>query len=226
MRTVYIETSIPSFYFETRQTPSAIAWREVTREWWSTAPGRYRLVTSRFTYGELRKAPNPKRTEAVALLRSAELLEVPPELNDVIAFYLDHKLMPQGTTGDAAHLAMASLARADFLATWNISHLANANKFRQMEVINARLGLPTPLIVNTIRSDHGGSQWLTRVPPRRRTIRGTTPRCKRSAKSAGSSGKRPGGTSVNTSAAQAKQPKSCARSGRTQRRPNTTESAV
>lgn len=147
MRTVYIETSIPSFYFETRQTPRAIAWREATRRWWSTAPSRYRLVTSRFTFGELEKAPEPKRRDALALLQNVELLERPPELPDVIAFYFDHKLMPQGATGDAAHLAMASLARVDFLATWNISHLANANKFRQMEIVNARLGLPTPLIV-------------------------------------------------------------------------------
>ena len=36
MKTVYIETSIPSFYVETRQEPEMVARRNWTREWWAT----------------------------------------------------------------------------------------------------------------------------------------------------------------------------------------------
>ncbi len=32
--TVYIETSIPSFYYETREEPEFAAMRSWTREWW------------------------------------------------------------------------------------------------------------------------------------------------------------------------------------------------
>jgi hypothetical protein len=147
MRSVYIETTIPSYFAESRSTTQAIAWRDATREWWANAGSRYRCVTSRFVMRELSMAPEPKRTVGLAMLSRVELLEEPPELSDVIAYYLEHRLMPADAVGDAAHLASASLAGVDFLVTWNLRHLANANKFRHAEVLNARMGLPTPLMV-------------------------------------------------------------------------------
>ena len=50
---VYIETTIPSFYHEVRTTPDIVARREWTRQWWSDAPERYRLVTSPAVLDEL-----------------------------------------------------------------------------------------------------------------------------------------------------------------------------
>lgn len=147
MQTVYVETTVASFYAETRQTPKAIAWRDATRIWWTLARANSRLVTSRFALDELQDAPEPKRSGGLALLRSLEILGEPPELPDVIAYYIEHLLMPADAHGDAAHLAMASLARVDFLVSWNLQHLANANKLRHAEVLNARLGLPTPQMV-------------------------------------------------------------------------------
>jgi hypothetical protein len=44
--TVYVETSIPSFYHEARTEPEMIVRREWTRRWWKVAQERYELVTS------------------------------------------------------------------------------------------------------------------------------------------------------------------------------------
>jgi hypothetical protein len=41
MKTVYIETSIPSYYWETRSSPVAVAWRKTTREWWDPHRHKY-----------------------------------------------------------------------------------------------------------------------------------------------------------------------------------------
>src|SRR5690606_454152 len=46
MRSVYVETSVASYYAETRDSVKALAWREATRVWWEKAAERYRLVTS------------------------------------------------------------------------------------------------------------------------------------------------------------------------------------
>ena len=43
---IYVETSIPSFYFETRPAAQMQARREWTREWWDIATLRDDLVTS------------------------------------------------------------------------------------------------------------------------------------------------------------------------------------
>ena len=38
----------------------------------------------------------------------------------------------------------------DFLLTWNCRHLANANKIQHLSVLNARLGLPVPVITTPL----------------------------------------------------------------------------
>ena len=55
--------------------------------------------------------------------------------------------MPKAPVRDALHLAIASFYRMDYLLTWNCRHLANANKFRRIEAVNAEMGLSIPLLV-------------------------------------------------------------------------------
>ena len=146
MRSVYIETTIPSFYFETRADPHVQTWRDVTREWWDRHRHLYDLFTSRFVLRELADAPPPKASAGLEFMGQTEVLVEPTELTDVVQYYMEHKLMPTEAYGDAAHLAMASLHSMEFLLTWNCRHLANANKSRHVAVLNGRLGLPTPVI--------------------------------------------------------------------------------
>jgi len=150
MSSVYIETTIPSFYHETRTDPQLIAWRDVTREWWDHHRSKYGLHTSRFVLREIANAPSPKSKDALDLIAEAEVLTEPSELANVIDYYLENKLMPADAYGDAAHLAMATLHSMEFLLTWNCRHLANANKIRHIAVLNGRLGLPTPVITTPL----------------------------------------------------------------------------
>jgi len=150
MASVYIETSVPSYYFETRRSPAAQAWREATRKWWSHCRRGYELFTSRFALAELRRAPRAKARAALSLLRNVTVLNEPRELQEVANYYIEQRAMPAVAGGDAYHLAMASLHKMDFLLTWNCQHLANANKVRHLAVLNARLGLPMPVITTPL----------------------------------------------------------------------------
>jgi len=143
---VFIETTIPSFYFETRTDRRSQDWRDQTRLWWDRLSARYELVTSPLVLVEFRRSPSHKSAEAGRFFENVRLLDTPPEFDSVVAHYIDQRLMPADAAGDAAHLAIASLHHADFLLTWNCQHLANANKQRHIRVINQRLGLPTPTI--------------------------------------------------------------------------------
>ena len=84
------------------------------------------------------------------LLRGIPVLSDLAGLDEVIAYYIQHRLMPADALGDAAHLAMASMHRMDFLLTWNINHLANANKVQHLTVLNARLGLAVPIVTTPL----------------------------------------------------------------------------
>ena len=147
---IYVETSIPSFYHETRPELEHQARREWTRRWWELAMVRDTLVTSATVIGELRLAPEPKRTDAIALLEPLRLLAMPAEVDELTGAYIAHKLMPRDAAGDARHLAVATFHRCDILVTWNCRHIANLNKQTHIRSVNAALGFPTPALVTPL----------------------------------------------------------------------------
>ncbi|MCW5776722.1 MAG: type II toxin-antitoxin system VapC family toxin [Phycisphaeraceae bacterium] len=150
MRTVYVETTIPSFYTDTRRSATIVAWREATRTWWDHSRHKYRLCTSAFVLAELERIPGPRGASCVRMLESVRLLDPTPDFDDVVRAYVRHRLMPRDAAGDAAHLALASLHGIDFLLTWNCRHLANMNKAVHLGRINSRLGLHVPTLTTPL----------------------------------------------------------------------------
>ena len=144
---VYVETTIPSFYHETRTAPEIVARREWTRQWWSAAAARYELVTSPAVLDELGSGPSDRSGAWLALVADFPVLTVSPAIVEIVQAYIRHKLMPANPTGDALHLALASYHKCDFLVMWNCEHLANANKFGHIRRINTMLGLFVPALV-------------------------------------------------------------------------------
>jgi predicted nucleic acid-binding protein len=146
----YVETTIPSFFHTTRTAASARARRRWTRRWWQLAPDRYRLVTSNAVLEELRVDTYPSREAALALVADLPILDLTPAVADIVAAYIQHRLMPANPTGDALHLALASYHKCDFLVTWNCRHLANANKFGHVRRLNNLLGLFVPVLATPL----------------------------------------------------------------------------
>jgi hypothetical protein len=150
---IYIETTIPSFYSETRQDAESVIRRKWTRDWWSNASkSPHRLVTSQLVLEELSRIPIVgRREESLALAGQLELVDYNEDVIELSKLYIQRKLMPQAALGDADHLALASIHRCDMLLTWNCRHLANANKIAQLRRINALLDLPTPLLITPLQ---------------------------------------------------------------------------
>jgi predicted nucleic acid-binding protein len=147
---VYIETTIPSFYYEVRTEPEMIARRNWTRTWWDHRRHAYLLVTSEAVIDELQAGTFPNQDQALALLADIRLVPVEPAIVEVVETYIARLVMPRDPTGDALHLALASYHKCDFLLTWNVQHLANANKFAHIRRVNALLGLFTPALVTPL----------------------------------------------------------------------------
>ncbi len=107
---VYVETTIPSFYFEERTDPDIVARRVWTRQWWEVADSRYELVTSVAVLDELAGGP-PERSPAwLSLVATLPLVPVVPAVADIVAVYVARRVMPADPAGDALHVA---LGRAD-----------------------------------------------------------------------------------------------------------------
>ncbi len=147
---VYVETSIPSFYYEVRTEPDMVARRNWTREFWTVAEKEYELVTSAAVIEELEGGEYPGQQDAIELTSRLKFLDLRPEIADIVHAYINHKLMPADPSGVALHLAVASYYKCDFLLTWNCSHLANANKFGHIRRLNVMLRFSVPMLVTPI----------------------------------------------------------------------------
>jgi predicted nucleic acid-binding protein len=147
---IYVETTVPSFYTETRDDEVRIR-RKWTRDWWHLPHTGQDLVTSFVVQDELSRVPDRgRRDAALQLIRPLEQFIYTAEIEEIVEVYLAHKLMPREGVGDAAHLALASFYGCDILVTWNCKHLANANKADHIRRVNALLGLETPLLVTPL----------------------------------------------------------------------------
>lgn len=150
MARAYVETSIPSFYFEVRTEPEMVARRAWTRQWWASSGLSTELVTSLAVVDELSRGEFDARADCLRLLEQLPVLSADSAIFEIVEAYIQHRLMPADPLGDALHLAFASYHRCDFLVTWNCKHLANANKFGHIRRVNAALGLFSPALVTPL----------------------------------------------------------------------------
>lgn len=147
---VYIETTIPSFYYTMRTDPESVARQNWTHQWWEENADVLALATSAAVVVELQRGTSEKTEERLNLLRGLELLPITQEVEDIASIYIDKIVMPNDPAGDALHLALASYHRMDVLLTWNCRHLANPNKIEHIRLINYGLGLPMPILTTPL----------------------------------------------------------------------------
>jgi predicted nucleic acid-binding protein len=147
---IYVETTIPSFYYTFRTDPEAIARRNWTRTWWSTVARSFTLVTSLAVIAEIQRGTSAATHERLSLLRDLPLLDINEEVEEITRIYIEKKAVPRDPVGDALHLALATYHRVDVLLTWNCRHLANPNKLEHIRIINYHLGFGMPLLTTPL----------------------------------------------------------------------------
>jgi hypothetical protein len=150
LKRVYIETSIPSFHYTARTDTESLSRMHWTRRWWSECAPRYWLTTSAAVIEELLAGTSEYTQDRLALVRPLELVDISEEVRQVTRMYIRRLVMPNDPTGDALHLAVASVHKVDVLLTWNCRHLANPNKFDHIRTVNSELGLATPILTTPV----------------------------------------------------------------------------
>ncbi len=150
MYRVYIETTIPSFYFNSRLDPEAIARCNWTKEWWDNHSHLYEKVASLAVIAELEHSNHPNKQEKLNLVSELPLLSVTDEIREIVSVYIRKKIMPVDPVGDALHLAIASFHKCDILLSWNCQNLVNFRKFDRIRRLNAELGLFVPNLLTPL----------------------------------------------------------------------------
>ncbi len=147
-KSVYLDTTIPSYYFDSRK--SIKFQRDITKQWFKDESSKYDIFLSEATIYELQQGKYPNKNKILKFISQYDILENDTQINKIAEIYIKNYLMPKEFQGDALHLAYASYFKIDFLLTWNCNHLANANKRQHIKIINASLNLNIPDIITPL----------------------------------------------------------------------------
>ena len=85
-KSVYIDTTVPSYYFEERG--DFRVYREITRRWWNTERKHYDIYISGVSMAELEYGEYPHKNEIISLVKGIPLLEVTQEVEDIANIYI------------------------------------------------------------------------------------------------------------------------------------------
>ena len=146
---LYLDTSVIGGYFDAEfQADTRALWR-------LKGAGRFRFVSSQLVIDELVKAPERVKELMRASFDVEDVLDVSVEMEELAAAYMAQKVVPAAFADDAQHVAVCSVARLDYLVSWNFKHLANVRRESGFNAVNLLQGYPPVRIVAPTFLIHG-----------------------------------------------------------------------
>jgi hypothetical protein len=134
---VYLDTSVPGAYLDSRWPERQV----LTQEFWRERLPSYEPVISVVVLEEIRNTPNPAlQANMEALVERFIVLPLDIEAEDLAAQYLKTGIFPTKYSLDAQHAAIASVHRIEYLASWNFKHLVKVATRRQISLVNSFKG--------------------------------------------------------------------------------------
>jgi len=134
---VYVDTCVVGAVFD-----DGLDWQ--TEKFWNAVrQGKIAIVISDLLKKELKQAPRRVRDYFKALPESQiEYVVSTEESDNLAARYIAENVVGDSSLNDCKHVAMATLANADVLVSWNLKHMVNINRKRGYNSVNLKLGYP------------------------------------------------------------------------------------
>jgi len=134
MEIVYLETSFISLLVgnPSRDLITA-ANQQVTRDWWRLRRQEFMCIASDEVTQEASKGDPEQVRRRMEVLSELTFVQPSKEAEELSQAFLATGALPSNAQTDAAHVAIATAASADYLLTWNRRHLANAQILRRLE---------------------------------------------------------------------------------------------
>lgn len=137
MRTprVYIDTSVVGGCLDEEfETPSRALFERALE-------GKAVLLVSDLLIRELARAPEGVRKVLAALPSNCvEIVTESAEARELRDAYLKTRVVGRSSASDALHVALATVARADIVVSWNFKHLVHYDKIRMFNAVNLMRG--------------------------------------------------------------------------------------
>ena len=144
---VYVETTVISD-LTSRPSPLVrnLARQMVTKEWWDDALPRCDFFVSQLVEIESARGDEEAAQRRRSFLSGLKRLEYGLEALNLARKFLLAAAIPETSFDDATHVAIATIARMDCLATWNCKHINNPQTLPKIIRVCEENGFACPLI--------------------------------------------------------------------------------
>jgi len=150
--TLYLDTSVLGGYFDDE-------FKDATRELWrQMEQRRFQFFTSLVTVDELNEAPERVRELLTTAFAPENILEVTEEMEHLAAAYMTQAILTPKYSDDARHVAVCTVAKIDYLVSWNFRHLVNVEREKGFNAINLLQGYSSLRIVNPLELIYGDKE--------------------------------------------------------------------
>jgi predicted nucleic acid-binding protein len=142
---LYLETTVFNYYFDEDRDGHD----DTVRLFEAIGRGEFEVFTSDYVTAELEQAPEPKRSNMIALIDEYNITVLPTEAEAerLADLYVDSKIIPSRNLYDATHIGIASFHNLDCILSFNFKHI-NRSKTKVMTAqINFREGYKSIIIL-------------------------------------------------------------------------------
>jgi hypothetical protein len=109
--------------------------------------GKFSLFLSELSDAEVQDAPEEVRNIYLEFRNYANrILELRSEAIELADAYLNHGILTMNYRNDARHIALATVAGADVLVSWNFKHVVHFEKIQKFNAVNIEMGYKPILI--------------------------------------------------------------------------------
>ncbi len=137
MDRLYLDTSIPSAYFDQSKPVRQL----ITQKWFEHDAVNYELYISNLVFEELSRFSNKEKRESIEELiisKDINILSLSEEVQKLADMYIEQGAIPQSEPEDALHIAVATINNINTLASWNFAHIVSINPIRKIHEINLK----------------------------------------------------------------------------------------
>lgn len=109
--------------------------------------GLFNPIISTVVTDEIESAPEEVRSKYEDLVNvGAQILTPDKRSFELLGSYEKHDIIPVKYRNDMLHIALATIADADILVSWNFKHIVRYDKIQQFNAVNIENGYRTVAI--------------------------------------------------------------------------------
>ena len=134
---IYLETTVFNYYFDDREGHD-----DVLKLFKAIEAGEFEAYTSNYVMDELNNAPEPKRSNMIALATKHDItvLDSSDKVRRLNRLYIERGAIPASQVYDSLHVAIASAFGLECIISYNFQHINRSKTKILTAVINREEG--------------------------------------------------------------------------------------